>query len=163
MFLQLQKWEKGESTNLHPKDCTHKQERSALWSFPNFLRDLTMCFGSGRAETVCPRPETLIPGWSWSALAFCSCMGEKQTPPQSMSFSMLLSLTLSKWWGFASYYVHTFVIFWPAHGSVFYSMCSACCCLTLAEVTALPLGICAAAGVQSGCLHLQSCLQGRQV
>lgn len=86
-------------------------------------------FGSGRAETVCPWPETFIPGWSQSALAFCSCMGEKQTPPQSMSFSMLLLLAFYKQWGFASYYVHIFVIFWPARGSVFYGMCPACCWL----------------------------------
>lgn len=161
-FLLLQKWEKGESTYLHPNDCT-KQERSALWSFPNFLRDLTMCFGSGRAKTVCPWPETLIPGWSWNALAFCSCMGKKQTPPQSCFFSVLLLLTLSKWWGFASYYVHIFVIFWPAHGSILCGMCPRCCCLMLTEVTAFPLRICAAAGVQSACLHPQSWLQRRQL
>lgn len=140
-----------------------KQERSALWTFPNFLRDSAMCFGSGRAGTVCPWPERLIPGWSWSVMAFCSCMGEKQIPPQSMSFSMLPLLTLSKLWGFASNSVRIFVIFWPAHGSTVYGMCPTCCCLVLTGITAFPLGACAAAGVQSACMHLQSWLQERQV
>lgn len=152
---------RGNSPICIPMTVCTKQERSALWTIPDFLRDLTMCFGSRRAEAVCPWPETFIPGWGWSALAFCSCMGEKQTPPQSMSFSMLLLLVLSELWGFASYYVHIFVTFWPARGSVFYGMCPTRCCLTLTEVTAFPLGACAAAGVESACTDSPGSSEGK--
>lgn len=50
-FFTIPKMGEGGIHLSHPNDCT-KQERSALWSFPNFLRDLTMCFGSGRAKTI---------------------------------------------------------------------------------------------------------------
>lgn len=64
---------------------------------------------------------------------------EKQSPPQSMNLPTLLLLVLSKLWGFASYYVHIFVIFWSAYGFTFYGVCTTCCSLTLAAITAFPL------------------------
>lgn len=152
-FLLLQRREKGESTYLHPRllKPSTKQERPDLWIFPNFLRDLSMSFGTGRAGSVCPWPERLIPDWSWSVLACCSCMGEKQSLPQSMSLPMLLLLALSKLYGLASYYVHSFVIFWSAYGFAFYGVCTTCCSLTLGKITAFPLE--ASTVLQHACMH----------
>lgn len=96
---------RGNPPTCIPLKPSTKQERSALWIFLNFLRNLSMCFGTRRAETVCPWPERLIPDQSWSALAGCSCMGEKQSWPQSMSLPTRLLLALSKLGGFASIFL----------------------------------------------------------
>lgn len=91
-----------------------KQERSAVWTFPDFIGDLRMYFGTEIAGSVCLQHERLVPNQSRNILAFYICMEEKQSPPQSTSLPILLLLAPSKLWGFSSQYEHIFVIFWSA-------------------------------------------------